>query len=61
MLIIRNYLYAIKKGVIASDSLVDSFDNHLLNYKLYECVENEEIINMCNVEIPFNSSIFPLN
>ena len=54
------YLYAIKEGVLANDSLVDSFDNHLLNYKLYECVENEEIINMCNVEIPFNQDLLPV-
>ena len=54
------YLYAIKEGCLAKEVLIYSFDNHLLNYKLYECVENEEIINMCNLEIPFNQDLLPI-
>jgi len=54
------YLYAIKDGVLAKEVLMDLFDNHLLNYKLYECNENIEIINMCDLEIPFNQDLLPI-
>jgi len=54
------YLYAIKDGILAKEVLIDLFDNHLLNYRLYECDTNEEIINLCNVEIPFNQNLLPI-
>ena len=54
------YLYAIKKGVLASDTLVETADNHLLNYTLYPSIENEQIINMCDVEIPFHQDLLPI-
>ena len=51
------YLYAIKNG-----SLIDlaKYDNHLLNYKLYLDDYNEEIIDLCNIEIPFNQDLLPV-
>ena len=51
------YLYAIKNG-----SLIDlaKYDNHLLNYKLYLDDCNEEIIDLCNIEIPFNQDLLPV-
>ena len=51
------YLYAIKNG-----SLTDlaKYDNHLLNYKLYLDDCNEEIIDLCNIEIPFNQDLLPV-
>jgi len=54
------YLIAIKEGCKAREVVLDTFDNHLLNYKLYECNENEEIINLCNLEIPFNQDLLPV-
>ncbi len=54
------YLYAIDKGCAASIDLVTTFDNHLLNYQLYESNELEEIVDMCNIEIPFHQSLLPI-
>jgi len=54
------YLYAIKDGIKVNEVLMDLFDNHLFNYKLYECDENVEIINMCNLEIPFHQDLLPI-
>ena len=51
------YLYAIKTGTLDS---INTNDNHLLNYELYVSKELEEIVSMCNVEIPFHQSLLPI-
>jgi len=54
------YLYAIKKGVIASDVILNTVDNHLSNYELYLDDCNEEIIDLCNVELKFKQDLLPI-
>ena len=54
------YLLAIKNGILASDITINKKDNHFFNYKIYEDEALEEIINLCNLEIPFNQDLLPI-
>ena len=54
------YLYAIKKGIKIDEIKITTYDNHLLNYKLYtdDCIN--EIINLCNLDIPLKQDLLPI-
>ena len=54
------YLYAINKGVSVKEININKHDNHLLNYRLYPNDCNEEIIDLCNVVLPFKQDLLPL-
>lgn len=54
------YLYAINKGVCVSEINLNKHDNHLLSYQLYNDDCNEEIIDLCNLEIPFKQDLLPV-
>ena len=51
------YSYAINKGVKVEEINLNKPDNHLLNYQLYQNDCNEEIVDLCNLEIPFLNKI----
>ena len=54
------YLYAIKKGVSINEININKHDNHLLNYRLYIDDCNEEIIELCNLELPLKQDLLPI-
>ena len=54
------YLYAINKGIKVEDINLNKHDNYLLNYQLYLDDCNEEIIDLCNLEIPFKQNFLPV-
>ena len=54
------YLYAINKGVNVNEININKHDNHLLNYQLYNDDCNEEIIDLCNLDIPFKQDLLPV-
>ena len=54
------YLYAINKGVKVEEINLNKHDNHLLNYLLYQDDCNQEIIDLCNLEIPFKQDLLPV-
>ena len=54
------YLYAIKTGQDINEIIINKHDNHLLNYKLYLNDCNEEIINLCNLDIPLKQDLLPI-
>ena len=54
------YLYAIKKGIVINEISINKHDNHLLNYQLYLDDCNEEIIDLCNLELPLKQDLLPI-
>lgn len=54
------YLYAISLGKPIDEIYLDKHDNNLLNYRLYDLTVNEEIVNLCNVEIPMSQELLPI-
>ncbi len=54
------YLYAIKKGTSINEVNLNKHDNHLLNYRLYVDDCNEEIIELCNLELPLKQDLLPI-
>jgi len=54
------YLFAIKKGVFAREIDISKYDNCLLDYKLYDLENNEKIVSLCNLELPFKQDLLPL-
>ena len=54
------YLYAIQKGIPIHEIEINKHDNHLLNYQLYLDDGNEEIVDLCNVELVFHQDLLPL-
>ena len=53
------YLLAIKDNVLASDIILEN-DNELLAYQLYDDVNNEKVVSLCNLEIPFKQDLLPI-
>ena len=51
------YLYAIKTGNISE---INKHDNHLLNYRLYVDDCNDEIVELCNLELPLKQDLLPI-
>ena len=54
------YLYAIKKGISINEINLNKHDNHLLSYQLYVDDCNEEIIELCNLELPLKQDLLPI-
>ena len=54
------YLYAIKKGINVKDVIINKHDNYLLSYNLYYDENNDEITNLCNLELPFKQDLLPV-
>ena len=54
------YLFAIKKGVLAKEIDISKYDNSLLDYKLYDLENNEKIVSLCNLELPFKEDLLPI-
>ena len=54
------YLFAIKKGVLAKEVDISKYDNCLLDYKLYDLENNEKIVSLCNLELPFKEDLLPV-
>ena len=54
------YLFAIKKGISAKEIDVSKYDNCLLDFKLYDLENNEKIVSLCNLEIPFKQDLLPV-
>jgi len=54
------YLYSIKNGINIDDVIINKHDNHILSYQLYFDEMNEEITNLCNLEIPFKQDLLPI-
>ena len=54
------YLYAIKKGVTVNEININKHDNYLLSYKMYQDEINEEIIELCNLELPLHQDLLPI-
>ena len=54
------YLYAIKKGVTVNEININKHDNYLLSYKMYQDETNEEIIELCNLELPLHQDLLPI-
>ena len=54
------FLYAINKGVSVNEITINKHDNHLLNYQLYIEDCNEEIIDLCNLVLPFKQNLLPI-
>ena len=54
------YLYAIKKGVTVNEVNINKHDNFLLSYQGYQDETNEEIIELCNLELPLHQDLLPI-
>ena len=54
------YLYAIKKGVTVNEININKHDNYLLSYQMYQDEINEEIIELCNLELPLHQDLLPI-
>ncbi len=54
------YLYAIKKGVTVNEININKHDNYLLSYQMYQDETNEEIIELCNLELPLHQDLLPI-
>ena len=54
------YLYAIKKGVTVNEININKHDNYLLSYQMYQDEKNEEIIELCNLELPLHQDLLPV-
>ena len=54
------YLYAIKKGVTVNEININKHDNYLLSYQMYQDETNEEIIELCNLELPLHQDLLPV-
>ena len=54
------YLYAIKKGVTVNEININKHDNYLLSYQMYQDETNEEIIELCNLELPLYQDLLPV-
>ncbi|MBE6149997.1 MAG: DNA polymerase III subunit alpha [Firmicutes bacterium] len=54
------YLFAIKKGISAKEIDISKYDNCLLDYKLYDLENNEKIVSLCNLELPFKEDLLPV-
>lgn len=54
------FLYAINKGISVNEITINKHDNHLLNYQLYIEDCNEEIIDLCNLVLPFKQNLLPI-
>jgi DNA polymerase-3 subunit alpha len=52
------YLLAIKKGLLAKEIDVDS--GVILDYKSYDLENNELIVSLCNLNIPFKQDLLPV-
>lgn len=54
------YLYAIKKGVTVNEINLNKHDNYLLSYQMYQDEMNEEIIELCNLDLPLHQDLLPI-
>ena len=54
------YLYAIKKGGTVNEININKHDNYLLSYQMYQDETNEEIIELCNLELPLHQDLLPV-
>ena len=54
------YLYAIKKSTSINEISLNKHDNYLLSYQLYVDDCNEEIIELCNLELPLKQDLLPI-
>ena len=54
------YLYAIKKSTSINEISLNKHDNYLLSYQLYVDDCNEEIIELCNLDLPLKQDLLPI-
>lgn len=54
------YLYAINKGVGLNEITLDKHDNHILAYKLYSDENNQELTDLCNLEMKYHQDLLPI-